>query len=284
MRWFLLRAPNLHFVCHYQSFSWEDILSKAVGNALKKLKEQRSHQPIQSGLGGLGVTAMCASTQLPAVWMDKQPTDNNTEVWEAVSAEVIAKRQAATPANDRLRDALLTRTDYDFPLELDSLGRTKGDISQIAVVHADGNGMGRIIVDLFSKITNNRTYINLMREFSQKIKDLARFSQINMLSHVLNAIEVEYDDKNKEIVFIRHSEELKDRKIFLDANDRDGGYYLPIRPLISGGDDVSFACDARLAFILSQYLVEAFEHESMPIMAWLRQEVLPLKEFPRIII
>lgn len=271
----LCRAPNLHFVCHHESFNWNgDIpLSKAVAHALGELKAQRSFQPTQWGLGGLGVTQVCASTQLPAVWMDKQPSDNGIASWDTVSAEVIAKRQYAEKANERLRKDLLDAKDlpdaknYDFPLQLDSLGRTKGDTSQMAVVHADGNGMGKIITDIFSKIIDNRAYINMMRGFSEKVKTLAQDAQKHMLDRVLNAIE-----QDKKGVYIQHSQQHSDRKIYLDHKSNNT-YFLPIRPLISGGDDVSFACDARLAFALSETLIEAFEHESEPIMTWLKQAV-----------
>jgi hypothetical protein len=271
----LLEAPNLHFVCHHTNFKWNEkgiCLSKVVGNALGDLKAQRSQQPIQYGLGGLGISEMCASTQLPAVWLDKLGQDDTLS---PVSAEVIAKRQAAELANKRLRDDLLTRNDYDFPNELDNMGRTRDEASQMAVIHADGNGLGRIITDLFSTITDNRTYITLMRGFSQRVKDLARDTQRAMLARLIANVEPDKTGTGREIS--RHHTVAP---ITLEKVDGESvKYYLPIRPLISGGDDISFACDARLALALSSHLVEVFEETSAPLMTWLYGAVKDLDEY-----
>ena len=143
-----VNAPGLRLTFASRTFDWNDALSRAVGNLLKKMRASRSEQPPLQGVGGLSVTVMGASTSMPAVKMEA----DRDGIWQPYSAETMAKRAFNDKANEVLRTTLkLTSTDYHFPLDLDDLGRSKEDTSYVAVVHADGNGLGLFIQGLQDK-------------------------------------------------------------------------------------------------------------------------------------
>jgi len=209
----LRKARGLKLTFHSQPYDWQkQPLACAVYNAIKALKSARNHQPARMGIGGLGVTAMCASTSLPAMAMAQIDKD-----WKPISAEVFAKRQYADDANEKLRELFSLPSEYTFPLDFDDMGAPKGEKNTIGVVHADGNGLGKIIQGLKDKFPNtskdngNRAYITFMRAFSEGIKKLAQDAQRETIAFLLKSGFVE-------------------------------GKTLPFRPLVSGGDDVTFVC------------------------------------------
>lgn len=232
----LYDARGLQVVFHHVDFNWDtEPLACAVSNAIKSLKSKRNEQPPRMGIGGLGVTAMCASTSLPATHLDKIDED-----WQPVSAEVFAKRQYASLANRELQNLLPDYT-YQFPLDFDDMGAPKGEKNTIAVVHADGNGLGEIIQGLkknFPSPGDNRNYITFMRQFSEGVKELAKNAQKETIAFLLNS------------PFIKDKESKT----------------LPFRPLVSGGDDVTFVCDGRIAFDLTTSFLKAFEEQSAKLL------------------
>jgi hypothetical protein len=124
-------APGLHVIYHSIDYNWnKKALSVEVGHLLNELKAQRSQQPLNIGLAGLGVTVMCDSTSMPAV--DFQFNQDN--VLKPYSAEVLAKRRFSVHANDKLKNDLALQTRFRYPLDFDDLGRTEGEKSYIAVV------------------------------------------------------------------------------------------------------------------------------------------------------
>ena len=81
--------------------------------------------------------------------------------WIRISEEVKAKLDAFDRAHRRLTD-FLQLGDYCIPKKFDDLGRTKGESSYIAIVHTDGNGMGKRIQKIMKEHPENRDYINII--------------------------------------------------------------------------------------------------------------------------
>lgn len=253
-------ARGLQVVFHHTNFNWDtESLAYAVSNAIKSLKSKRTEQPPRMGIGGLGVTAMCASTSLPATQL-AQIDDK----WQPVSAEVFTKRQYADDANRELQNLLPNYT-YQFPFDFDKLGGTLGASNFIAVVHADGNGLGKIIQGLKEKFPDvsgnkgNRAYVTYMRDFSENVKAVAFEALKQTVELLIDRIEM-IDGKphimpigNQPPIEIKHDNEVR-------------GYALPFRPLVSGGDDVTFVCDGRIAFDLTATFLNAFEKQSAKLL------------------
>lgn len=276
-------APGLRLTFYQQNINWKDGdvfekedqrrgVSYVVSDALKQIKTQRSKQPLQTGIAGLSVTTMCASSSLPATVLDIDPDGN----WQAISAEVHAKREAVDVANKELNKLLVevqsrlaivrekhpekdlipsNLENYCFALELDDLGRTKGESSFIAVVHADGNDMGMLIQGLkidYPDPQHNREYIDKMRDFSENAKKAAQSALVEAL--ILLMLSVREKD-GKGFIHGLHSQS----DIQLKQDPKNSKFILPFRPLVSGGDDITFVCDGRIGLDIAVCFIKAFE-------------------------
>jgi hypothetical protein len=126
---------------------------------------------------------------------------------------------------------------YEFVYDFGDFG-TKHESSYIAVVHTDGNGMGKRFQN-FDK-ENNRDYILKVRDLSRSIEKTSN----NALSRTVE----------------RLIESIEDNKI--DAKIEISGK-LPFRPIVFGGDDVTFVCDGRLGLTLAEFYLRTLTSEKL---------------------
>jgi hypothetical protein len=262
----LKEAPGLTVLAqHLNDF---DFSSAKLSDARKILEaSMREHKlarlPSAPTLG-LGVTAMCDSTGLAAVntldgslMVEGKPEPIGLEGEDKttlVSSETAAKRAWRGQANGRLRSWLkLSADDFDFPYDLEKIGRVKGDESYVAVIHADGNKMGEKVKAVAQAVEQkfagqppqkiNREYILAMREFSQKVNDASLAALQSVVHLTVQAV------KNEVIPF--------------ETNKRNNNKpYLPLRPLVFGGDDVTFVCNGSIGVTLAAAYLESFHEEA----------------------
>jgi hypothetical protein len=227
---------------HRENFDWHtESLYEAIEYLMKNDLDQKKQEQIPSSpLLGLGVTADCKSTRLVAVdTSDREeygmPKDSAAYL---ISKAIGAKLKAVKPANDLLEDFIFDPQKpkrYGIPLDVDEMGRSEGESSYIAVVHADGNNMGKRFQE-FGKNKPNRQYIIDMR----------------CLSHTVNmAGKNALKELGKAII------DRLDREVLQDKLNIKGKK-LPFRPLVYGGDDVTFVCDGRLGLELAALYLEEF--------------------------
>jgi hypothetical protein len=247
----LENAPGLHLMIDSHPYRWGEPLGAAISDALRGLRKARSEQPGNVPLAGLGVTVMCRSTALPAVDCAALQGDENEEKLP-VSAEILAKINAAGLADARLRRELsLHGSDYTYPRDFDQLGRTRGESSFIAVVHADGNGMGKEVKRIADQNANPRAYIEAIHSFSEGVARAAR----EALQATLNRLTASISSH----LTIEHP--LPEHSIILQTN-RQHELILPFRPLVFGGDDVTFVCDGRLGISLALEYMAQFQQQT----------------------
>lgn len=243
----LREAPGLKIVvAHSQPFEWGNSLSTVIDSLLKELERKKREYNPSVPLLGLGVTANCLSTGLVAV---KTSDRYSVPTSYPVSREIVEKLRAVDPnpkhgepANTQLRETIFAKLklgDYRVPYDVDDLGRTEGSSSYMAIVHADGNGMGDRFKE-YGKNKRDREYITAMRELSGAIDKAG----INALQKVA--------DKVIQLAKGNLQEEFA-------ITQRDGKKYLPFRPIVYGGDDVTFVCDGRLGLSLAALYLKAFE-------------------------
>jgi hypothetical protein len=241
-----------------------DFLRVKINELFRKLFEEKSAHVPSVPLQGLGVTRACRSTGLPAVGLGSSDD-------ESYSAEVLAKQRAAGPAHSKLSTDIPPPQGFAYPKEFDNLGRSEGSQSYMAVVHADGNSMGRRIRAIgtgYDETTamrkRNRRYIREIRAFSEAVDDAALDAQRT----VLDRLEEGVDD---EAGIIRHAVRTNDAngeheiaRVELEpaSNGDDADWLLPFRPLVYGGDDLTFVCDGRLGIALALQYVREFEKET----------------------
>jgi hypothetical protein len=247
-------APGLSLVAAHVPVTWEDKdLGKRVDEAMRQLAEQKAARSHGQPQLGLSVTAEGRSTGLVATTTNAVHGKPKQEATFPISDAVAGKLEAVRTANRRLSDfrpAAVKKEGLEFPRDFDQFGRSEGEMSYIAVVHADGNEMGRYFQQIGQGVADSRDYIRRMRTASIKVEEAASAALQQLITDLVGA--VEYDAK-KRVETIR--------KVFALYKD-DEHTYLPFRPLVFGGDDVTFVCDGRLGLTLAARYLELFEAES----------------------
>jgi hypothetical protein len=241
----LEEAPGVNLVAVHEEFDWDSqSLYDVVQNLMKNDLDAKKRSRIPSApLLGLGVTATCRATQLVAVGMSDNFKDDEPYL---ISTEIKAKLKVVPEANDNLQHMFASALgSYEFPLRTDEMGRSLGDSSYSAVIHADGNGMGKRF-QKFGKDKCNRDYIIDMRKLSHSVNQAGINALKTVVDIVVKSIDVDRDGKEK----VKGKFEIKDN-------------YLPFRPLVYGGDDVTFVCDGRLGLELAAIYLEALENETI---------------------
>jgi len=242
----LFEAPGLNVEIAHQPFDWNQMLLQDVieSDLIKgKLDIQKRNPRPSAPLLGLGVTASCISTGLVAV--DTSKIDGAIR---PISREVVKKLDKVNEANGELRKILFDdrkprkrSEQYDIPLDVDDLGRSENENSYIAVVHIDGNQMGKRFDDYGKAQSNsnnsitekNQKFVMAMRKLSWGVSEASRRALESVGQAVIKLVDEE-------------KFEIKDN-------------YLPFRPIVYGGDDVTFVCDGRLGLSLAVKFLEAFE-------------------------
>jgi hypothetical protein len=265
----LVEAPGLSLVVAHDAFIWEHELpsgDRALSQVVQaliglKLSARKAARLPSMPLLGLGVTAACDSTGLVAVqanegkYCDVPLRLRREEPTRLISRETRAKLVASESANERLKELFEPELGewFGFPSEIDDLGRLKGEESYLAVVHADGNGMGERIKKLaedFAHSKDNRAYITAMRNFSLTVNEASTEALRQTVRKLTRAT--------------RWNEEKK-QELIADAiplKFKDDRYLLPFRPLVFGGDDVTFVCNGQVGLALAAAYLEAFEAET----------------------
>jgi len=195
----------------------------------KLLKQRNEFIPITT-LNSFGFTTECPRTGLSSeIYLNKNITQ---EDFNYVSSQSYAKIQASEKANVELENKFRTSSDgKEFPDQLDKLGGSKGENNHIAIVHIDGNDMG----DKFKGMTTEKE----LKDFSQGLEKATENSFKEMLEKGIN----DFDEISRELNIEENC--------------------LPLRPIIIGGDDITFVCDSRLALYLSYHFIKAFENQKI---------------------
>jgi hypothetical protein len=181
-------------------------------------KNKNEHQP-QTTLPRHGITAECSHTGLSAECYDEI---NN----KYISSVAMAKIRKTDEANK----VLLTKFhnvlgDMTFPMKLEELGQREGD-SHISIVHIDGNNMGL-------RFQACKT-LEEIRALSKSVREATERSFEALLKYIIN-----------------HYESLS-KIVDLKKNT------LPIRPIILGGDDITFISHGKFGIHFARVFLEAF--------------------------
>lgn len=234
----LKEAPGLELVVAHNTFDWTtdalaDVVSKTLGVDLARKKQNRVPS---MPLLGLGVTTPCNSTGLVASQLvDTTPVSKEIKV---KSDEQVRDRSLARLAAKMPR---IEQGDWQIPQDFDVLGRMKGEESYIAVVHADGNGMGKRVEAIsgrYSTPTQNRDYIVAIRDFSDGVERAATEAMQKVVDLMADAF------ADPELA---------------NHHRRD----FPLRPIVFGGDDVTFVCHGSYGLPLAVRYLEAFEEATL---------------------
>lgn len=190
----------------------------------QRLHAQRNH-PVKSLTTGLMAIERSRKTGLPATTIkyaqDKKEKD------EYLDEGIVAKR------NEKGCDLYRKLTGEDIKTgnrAYDTKDLT-GHNDWIAVIHADGNGLGEVVAELSGDYQR-------FKNFSENLNEATIAA-----AQAAYAATKEEDEKN---------DENKDKKWTT----------LPIRPIVIGGDDLTVICRGDLAVKFVKKYLEAFERET----------------------
>lgn len=266
----LVEAPDLGFVVAHVPLTWSgdagDSLAEKVNEGLKQLEAKKLAGHVSTPLLGVSTTVACQSTGLPAVGTDadepglKPPKEKRVR---PLSAGILAKLRTAKGANLRLERLCPQLKDARFtiPYDLDNFGRTRGEVSYIAVVHVDGNRIGQRVERLsqdFSHAKQNRAYIQAMRDFSRTVEKASRDALCHLTDQLLRRCTPQFDAIKWQTRRRGNATvELEDKQVVF-AKDEEH-HYIPFRPIVFGGDDITFVTDGRLGLTLAAAYLAEFE-------------------------
>ena len=207
---------------------------EGLSELYKQLKENQFSLNPRIQPANTGMTVICDYSDEVAD-REKSVGDNTTRL---VSPSFAAKLEIFHEANTRLKQEFIgERTDiilhdipWEFPSELELLGQNKGSdvnhmgINDIAIVHIDGNNMG-------AKFRQCKT-LAARSAMSKRVNDktLASFQAL------IDWLRGHYEGLTTHLDFKKEG-------------------LLPIRPIIVGGDDITFICNARIAVQCAHFLM-----------------------------
>lgn len=198
--------------------------SNKIQKLFKKLRENKGKFLPVNVLPSHGINAPCRFSSFSSEVIEEKKGE-----FLLISSVTASKRIMAQKARKQEQSLLheAGMSDFSFPDEFDDLGQKKGEDSHIAVVHIDGNGFGQVFINLNS--------LEETKSLSHDVKKAVRTAFIDTL-------------KNYKL----HEES------FQDIIDQSGKKTLPIRPIILGGDDVTFVCHGKLGIWFAEKFMKSF--------------------------
>ncbi|MBF0103540.1 MAG: hypothetical protein HQK77_21795 [Desulfobacterales bacterium] len=197
----------------------------------QQLREHKSMYVPETVIPRHGITAECSHSGYSMdIW--------NEQIKEYVSAGSHAKLEAAERSQKAIHQKYkaILKDEFCFTNELEKLGGISGKDSHIAIVHIDGNDMAERFnaMDSFEKL----------RALSKTVNDAAENAFRDVLTHSVNR----YDDIMQSLGFDQYPKD-------------DNKKVLPLRPIVLGGDDITFVCDGKLGIYFSKRFIESFEKQ-----------------------
>jgi len=247
-------APGVETVIVHEEIGSEDLAATLQKIQIKLAREKTERIP-SVPLAGVSVNSTCMETGLPAV--DFAPDKSNRPISKNIAKR--RQKEIRDNANGYWKKCLLKGgNEFDFPLKLEHLGSTVGDTSMMGVVHIDGNGVGELIkqwlIEKADSGINDKQFRKEYKEWSKAIDELGYASLQSVVDRLFESVEDgSVTGKPSRLVF-----DLK-------KPDSSNGLMLPLRPILLGGDDLTFVCDGRIALDLAETALGVFESEKSKI-------------------
>lgn len=170
-----------------------------------------------------GLTLECDSSGKTADFLDSNGRMISTEV----AAKIKAHKYVIAKNSEQFNEVL--QNNYEFAKDISNIGFKDGE-SYICVIHIDGNNMGVKF--------NSCNDLKERRELSLNIAGAVNSSLQKLVKKIVD----EYED------YI----DLLDVEKLLSDNKPN----LPLRPIIIGGDDVTFVCPGRVGLQYASYFMK----------------------------
>ena len=208
-------APGITISQAVVSFEGDEV-SEAIEQLELKLKAQRNRVVSPPEIGFMGLERSRRTGGVAVEFVEKEARD------AATKAKLAKKDESSLFA----KMAGKKTSAKEFPFDIKDI-TASGKNSWIAVIHADGNGLGKIIQNKGKELNANGKF----KAFSEAIENSTQ-----------NAIRMAFEE-------------------VVEKENTNYKHY-PIRPVVIGGDDVTVIIRADLALDFTDKFLRYFERES----------------------
>lgn len=213
--------PGLELFIKTEKYNDEFTPGKNLEELAKALETKKSFREASFVQGSFGVEKMESSSRKakPLVQSEKVSDDQDKD----------KHKHEYVPAG------------YQMPTKFEELGNSKHRSSFIAVVHIDGNAMGKRVEDLRKKYENEswESYKAILKCFSESIDQQFKASYQEMTERIAKSLEHGAAEK-------------------LDLKKN----YFPVRKIILAGDDVCFVAEGRIGLEAARIFIEQLLQKS----------------------
>jgi hypothetical protein len=224
-----------------------------------RLKTQRN-KPVADVEKGLLITERSRRTGLPAVEIvfqkgKKEYIDQSTKC--KTDALNVEKSNSDTLKNDK-KDSLFNKFLNEKNIGKISPENNHDNLTQndersyIAVIHADGNNLGKTIQQIGKKLNK--------KNIQQSTNDIPKNNSEDFIKKGYRNFSLAIDQATKEAAQHAFNE------TFIDNNTQPEKQFtkktVPFRPIVLSGDDLTVICEAKYAVKFTKTFLEKFEETS----------------------
>lgn len=254
--WSLLvssKVPGLEFVC---AVSEGEDITVLIKESYDKLAQNRNN-PMVMLPEATSMHILAPRTGKPAVKNEHEAGDKKVWLDEAskIKRDVLDSKKYNVLAESFLSD---NSKYFNFPANLEYDENENCDFPflsgsrYLGLIHADGNGLGQALIKIRNEYKNGAEYATMLRLFSDSLEEATK--------------KAAQKATNKLIGRLKEDEAKKQ--------------FLPMRPLVLGGDDLTVFVRADLAMQFTEDYCNAFESCTEECFAKLHEEsngVIPKK-------
>lgn len=218
-----------------------------ISQAVVKLDEEKenAHQELEKRLriqrnkpisitDGIGLMAMETARKTGGMGVAYRKEKESETVLD--QAQVL-KQKASESANNKLFKKIIkdpVSLHEKFPFNIEDIVSEDENKSWIAIIHADGNGLGQAIMDMTRNISQEQSF-KVIKDFSGKLEKATVKACQTAFENVVGTPE--------------NKEKAK----------------LPFRPIVLGGDDLTCIIRADLALDFTEVFLSEFENQTKEI-------------------
>lgn len=203
---------------------------------LERLEQNKNQYIPQTVIQRHGITAECSRSGYS---MESWLKEDSVYISDVSMAKIVQSKEATEEMEKRFIKEL-EKGKYCFSNELGQLGHRKEEDSHIAIVHIDGNEMG--------KRFKEQTTLPAIRKLSIGLTDKTELC----MKYLIETITKRFEDVQTALGY-----DTEEKRKKYPTGDQDKPV-IPLRPLVIGGDDVTFVCNGKLGVYLAKLFLEKF--------------------------
>jgi len=210
-----------------------------IRNLIAELEKKKAIHQSSFHQGTYGIEELDPVDFYPILPISEENKELEKMIWKRIKAE----------------DRKVLPVGYEMPLSFEELGGSKGSSNFIAVVHIDGNGMGNRVLEYQKTLPGSPEkwdcFCKELKTFSNDIDNAFKeaFRDMNGIL-AFNLQKETSDEKNTDKKGTGEKNLLNEKLETL----KDG--VLPIRRIITSGDDICFVAEGRIGIECAAVFLE----------------------------